>query len=286
MKKIVFWFLTAFFIISCLAFSPSISSVLFLIIAVVIIPIDKINILVNRFIPNRKIKIACIIIIAIVGMIIAPTDPITEPDSSNETLQQNIVTENTVEEDVTTDLDQVAEKTTNDINVIIPPETQEEIIPTQEDSSLNSSLGEEFLNVENFIKNYNEIAIIPITDVMKIDIQSDEYYRTEFRLNAFQNAPAVKASIGNSTIEIINTNYGSWFGSDLRIYVNADSVESVKSIFEYFCKACDDLKQKDFDEFYKYYSLDSYATSFVIGSIDGYVAGLTIMLDASPEYFE
>lgn len=147
------------------------------------------------------------------------------------------------------------------------------------------------VNLNTFIEKYNAIAATPITNTEVIDIQSDEYYRTEFRLNAFQNAPSYKGNIGTTTIELINNNYEGYFGSDLRIYAFADSIETTIDIFESFCKAVDpEITQEDFDEFYKYDQLDAGDCRIVIKQISGYVMvkdkGFDILLDGSPDYFE
>ena len=163
---------------------------------------------------------------------------------------------------------------------------------TDSGNSSNNTTTDKYSNLKSFIDKYNKISKTNITNPLEIDIQSPEYYRTEFRLGAFQNAPAYKGSIGNNHIEIINSNYDGVFGSDLRIYAFVDTLAEATDIFESFCKACDpDITQEDFDEFYKYDSLDSeYGCSIVIGNISGYVHikadGFDIMLDADPDYFE
>lgn len=148
-----------------------------------------------------------------------------------------------------------------------------------------------YSNLDLFIEEYNKIAKLPILKPNRIDIQSEEYYRTEFRLNAFQNAPAYIANLSNDKMEIINSNYKGMFGSDLRIYITVDTLEEATDIFESFCKAVDhEITQADFDDFYKYHNLDDGDVRPVIGDISGYVMfkdGMyEIMLDASPDYFD
>ena len=146
-------------------------------------------------------------------------------------------------------------------------------------------------NLDLFIAEYNKIAKTPILEPNEIDIQSDEYYRTEFRLNAYQNAPAYVANLGTVKIELINSNYEGMFGSDLRIYTTVDNLEAATDVFESFCKAGDpEISQSDFDDFYQYYSLDDGDVRPVIGDISGYImvkdGKYEIMLDASPNYFD
>lgn len=146
-------------------------------------------------------------------------------------------------------------------------------------------------NLDLFIEKYNEIAQTSILEPSEIDIQSDEYYRTEFRLNAYKNAPAYIANLGSVKIELINSNYEGMFGSDLRIYTTVDSLEAATDVFESFCKAGDtEITQADFDDFYKYHALDDGDVRPVIGDISGYImvkdGKYEIMLDASPDYFD
>ncbi|MBQ2915232.1 MAG: hypothetical protein IJE51_00425 [Clostridia bacterium] len=150
---------------------------------------------------------------------------------------------------------------------------------------------DKYSNLKLFISTYNSIAKTDISDLIEIDIQSPEYYRTEFRLNAYQNAPAYKGSIGNNAMEIINSNYDGIFGSDLRIYAFVDTLEAATDVFESFCKACDsEITKEDFDEFYEYRSLDSGDCRIVLKQISGYVMkdndGYEILLDGSPDYFD
>lgn len=146
-------------------------------------------------------------------------------------------------------------------------------------------------NLDLFIAEYNKIAKTPILEQSEIDIQSDEYYRTEFRLNAYKNAPAYIADLGGAKIELINSNYEGMFGSDLRIYTTVDTLEAATDVFESFCKAGDpEITQADFDDFYEYHTLDDGDIRPVIGDISGYImvkdGKYEIMLDASPDYFD
>ena len=161
---------------------------------------------------------------------------------------------------------------------------------TDNDTNIDTS-ADEYSNLKYFIEKYNKLAKTDIKNTIEIDIQSPEYYRTEFRLNAFKNAPAYKGSLGNNNIEIINSNINGIFGSDLRIYAFVDTLAEATDVFESFCKACDsEITQEDFDDFYEYRELDSeFGCSVVIGDISGLITmednGFDIMLDAKPDYF-
>ena len=154
------------------------------------------------------------------------------------------------------------------------------------------SLDSKYSNLLRFIENYNCVAQTPIQDAIEIDIsRGSEYYRTDFRLNAYKNAPALKANIGFDTIEMINSNYKGIFGSDLRVYAFTNSLEAATDVFESFCKASNpEITEADFQEFYEYYQLDSGDCRIVIGNISGYVmvkdGGFDVLLDGSPDYFD
>lgn len=146
-------------------------------------------------------------------------------------------------------------------------------------------------NLDLFIEKYNKVAKTPILEPSEIDIQSKEYYRTEFRLGAFKNAPAYIANLGGAKIELINDNYDGAFGSEIRIYTIVDTLDAATDVFESFCKAGDpEITQADFDKFYKYYALNDGDVRPGIGGISGYVmfkdGKYDIMLDADPDYFD
>ena len=156
----------------------------------------------------------------------------------------------------------------------------------------NETNGTPYSNLKAFISKYNKIAIYDIKGTKKIDIQSSQYYRTEFRLPAFKNATAYNGKIGENSIQIINYNRKSSLGSSIRIYISVDIVQQAEEIFEAFCKACNpDIKKSDLKEFYSLHSLDSqYGCSINFKGISGYINktsdGFDIMLEASPEYFD
>lgn len=85
----------------------------------------------------------------------------------------------------------------------------------------------EYTVVENFIELYNASSEIPISDLVAMDIQGEDY-RTEFRLNAFKNAVGQKGSIATGTIEVVN--YGVWENDSIRIYARVESHEAAIAI--------------------------------------------------------
>ena len=279
MKKIVSWCLSIFFILSGLAFLPSISSILFLLAAFMLLPIEKLKTIVDKILPNRKVKIIAIVVIAVVAIAISPTKQAEQPTTTNDTQ--------------TYESADAEDNTTNNVGNTNEEEKtleNEETVSNNDDSEQNTLSGK-LSNIGAFVENYNKIAKTSIEEIAEIDIQSEEYYRTEFRLNAFKGAPAVKGNLNGNSIEIINSNYDGIFGSDLRIYAFVDNLELATDIFESFCKACDpEITQQDFDDFYKYHKLDSGDCRIVLKQISCYVMvknnGFDILLDGKPEYFD
>lgn len=85
----------------------------------------------------------------------------------------------------------------------------------------------EYAVVEKFVELYNASSEIPISDLVAMDIQGEDY-RTEFRLNAFKNAVGQKGTFNGGSIQIVN--YGAWSNDEIRIYANADSYDAALEI--------------------------------------------------------
>ncbi len=84
--------------------------------------------------------------------------------------------------------------------------------------------------IDKFITEYNKKCSTPITNAENMDISKDSgNYRTEYRLAAFKNAEAKKATIGDATIDIVS--YGSYSNDTLRIYVLTDSEDFAVEVF-------------------------------------------------------
>lgn len=169
---------------------------------------------------------------------------------------------------------------TNDASTVID-ETEEKSNNIEEDRLSNLNL---------FIERYNSIAGVPITDTFEIDISKGSiYYRTEFRLYAFKNAPALHGTIGTESVTLVN--YGSVQKDELRIYITVDSLELVTDVFESYCKASDsDIKEEDFSNYYEHNKLDSGYCSINIKNISGYInerkGEFEILIKSKPDYFK
>lgn len=160
-----------------------------------------------------------------------------------------------------------------------PPESPSQNIHVEQNES--NELGEsssivetsEYEFVDNFINNYNSISNTPIVDAFEIDINDKEggYYRTEFRLLAFENAPSKCGSLGNGTIEIINYDKENIFGGNgsLRLYINVDDYELVKEVLETSIKVLNmEISEEDIQDLYSSWE-EGFSSSFLLGDIQG-----------------
>lgn len=86
---------------------------------------------------------------------------------------------------------------------------------------------------ETFIEKYNIISTLKIENTVAYNAQDKEsgYYRTEFRLNAFENNSSIHGTIADGTIDLIN--YGSLGEKDkFRLYASTENEEHMKEIFK------------------------------------------------------
>lgn len=113
-----------------------------------------------------------------------------------------------------------------------------------------------YADLDAFVESFNRASDIQITSKEQIDIHdhSGGYYRTEFRLNAFDGAIAyhVVFEDGSSADLIDTANWSSGEtvnGSIDRIYVLATSLESFESIFRTACRVMhpDTISDSDVD---------------------------------------
>lgn len=137
--------------------------------------------------------------------------------------------------------------------------------------------------IDLFVDSYNKIAETPISDLFDIYItdKKSEYYRTEFRLIAYKDAPAKRGAIGKSTIDIIN--FGATSKDSIRIYISSDSYEAMKNIFEQSVLSFDGgAKEEGFQDVYDKTDATN-GVSFLLGDFNGYYeksgALYTLMVD-------
>ena len=74
---------------------------------------------------------------------------------------------------------------------------------------------DEYSVIDCFISLYNETGSVALSDVSNMDIHGYDY-RTEFRLQAFENAVGKKGVLSDNSIQIVN--YGVWSNDELRFY--------------------------------------------------------------------
>lgn len=111
-KKILLWVLSIFFIISALAFLPSVSSILFLIVGVLLLPIVKLQDWIERLCPKlfakKSFKGLLCGALAVIAMFAAPTDDSSNTDIADDTTPPTIEQQ----QDTTTETKDPVETTT------------------------------------------------------------------------------------------------------------------------------------------------------------------------------
>ena len=99
--------------------------------------------------------------------------------------------------------------------------------------------------IEQFVENYNKVASKPIENRKEFDPKNQDsgYYRTEYRLTAWDGSTGEAATIGNVKIEMVN--YGSYGGygdnDEFRVYATADTVDELLLIFPDMAKVLDTI---------------------------------------------
>ena len=151
---------------------------------------------------------------------------------------------------------------------------------TSDDSNKDTSKS----YIEDFVSNYNKIAKTPITDRIKFDPKDREsgYYRTEYRLTAWDGSIGEAAKIGSAEIAMVN--YGSYGGyyenNSFRIYVTADSVEEILDIFSAAAKVMDpEITDAEIQETIADVKEYGSKNGLTIGDLSGYILQTEMMLD-------
>lgn len=144
-------------------------------------------------------------------------------------------------------------------NITSEKSVSEDSLITEESSNATEaeiSSADPYEDLNAFIESFNSSSDIKIVSQEQIDIhdKTGGYYRTEFRLSAFDDAIAYHIVFDdNSSADMIDTvNWSSGEtvnGSIARIYVLAESKESLESIFRTACKVMhSDITDTDIDE--------------------------------------
>lgn len=107
-------------------------------------------------------------------------------------------------------------------------------IETNKSNSNGTKQVEKVVKVNDiFIEKYNANSSLKIKNVTTYDAQDKEssYYRTEFRLNAFENNSSIHGTIADGTVDLIN--YGSLVEKNrFRLYASTEKEEQMKEIFK------------------------------------------------------
>ena len=136
--------------------------------------------------------------------------------------------------------------------------------------------------LDNYIENYNSLAKHQITNLSVFDLhdKSSQHYRTEFRLQAFEDATAKTGTLDNNFIDIIDYSSFSLTNScNLRIYANISNTDIVIEFIRISSQILDStITENDLEEIYN--NINDYR--FTLGKnnyIQGYIQGTEIMLD-------
>ncbi len=90
-KKAAFWFFSAFFFLGALAFMPSFASVLMLVLALLLAPINKLQAAIKKLFPKKWLKtvVPAALIIFALGCVPKEVTPEQQPPANNEEITQN-----------------------------------------------------------------------------------------------------------------------------------------------------------------------------------------------------
>ena len=122
--------------------------------------------------------------------------------------------------------------TTPSTDTTVPEETT-----TAPEQTTNTPIEvNEYAIVEKFVELFNASSEILVSDLVAMDVHGDDY-RTEFRLNAFENAVGKKGTIGSDNIDVIN--YGVWDNDCLRIYARVESHDTAAYLVINFIRILD-----------------------------------------------
>ena len=99
-KNTFFWILSVFFLLCALGFFPSIASILFVVVAIALAPIKKVQQFIDSCLSPKWLKTCCIIAFIIVAIIVSPT---TEQENNTNPPVENSPTEDVLPGDQTPD---------------------------------------------------------------------------------------------------------------------------------------------------------------------------------------
>ena len=122
---------------------------------------------------------------------------------------------------------------------------------SQEVEQASSSSQQPVDIAKSFIDSFNELSDtkMQITDIYDPTDKNSDYYRTEFRLNAYKNSKGVRVVVGDMTADLIARS-----DNGLRIYVDGPEA-SVMSIYPDLIKTADpNISDSDINSFINKYN--------------------------------
>lgn len=154
---------------------------------------------------DKKIRLGIIAVFWIIALVFGGSSEDTETTTPDTTIESNVESETT---------EPVVEST-------------EEVVETTEEVAELTKLDV----IDTFIDKYNSIAENPMTDAKEFDLQDPDYYRTEYRLTAYNDAKGKQCIIGEYTFDIVCTEE-MFTGFDIRLYGNTDDRELAIQVFK------------------------------------------------------
>ena len=136
--------------------------------------------------------------------------------------------------------------------------------------------------IDSFLLNFNNTSTTPISNYKNFTAndKSSPYYRTEFRLLAFENATSIHGNIGNSEIDMIDysSQSGNTYHTKFRVYLKSNNIEEIKQTSLIIIKILDStITNDEIEEAYT-----SLSNSFSLGEyIKGTLIKNEIMIDFS-----
>lgn len=176
-------------------------------------------------------------------------------------------------------------RTKNDLNPISYNSDNLEVENTSNTSNVSPDYNTENL-INIFVDDFNMKSSNKIIDLKDFDVndKNSGYYRTEFRLAAFENAIGKVGSISGNAVVFVNYSSKNFQTKNFRIYATVNDKTLIKEILKYSVEILDkSVSNQDIENIFTYIDTGNFK-NFVLGendSITGYIDNSTIMIDFS-----
>ncbi len=164
--------------------------------------------------------------------------------------------------------------------------------PSTQSTTAPPAEADPYAAVDDFIALYNSTSADLITEISTMDIRGVDY-RTEFRLNAFNNATGKKGALMSGTVQVVN--YGVYERNEFRIYASFDTLDEAITLYRNTITVCggnvpDQLADSIKQTITSVSSMNLGGYASLTGTIhtrhsNGGVSGYDIMLDGNVSAF-